>query len=248
MTQVVGPAKVGTALVVCNDEETGDLLSESLRPLAVLPEVCEDVLAANRLLNRQKFEAVIVDLQLGEDALLMLEQLRFSPSNRTAVTFAILANHGQPNSNLKPDTTFVLQRPLSVTSISQTLRAAFGLMVRERRRYFRCPVVIPVSIRMSGPEEVRCQSVNISEGGVAVNIAQNPELATEWAVQFSLPGRASRIAAETKVRWQDRGNFVGLEFLSMSASQKSELQEWLASKLEETLPERVAVLFRSAST
>ncbi len=244
----VGSAKVGTALVVSDDKQTRDLLIESLRPLAVLPEVCDEALAANRLLNRQKFEAVIVDMQLGEDALSMLEQLRFSPSNRTAVTFAILAGHAGPDPSLKPVTTFVLQRPLSVTSVSQTLRAAFGLMVRERRRYFRCPVVIPVSIRMAGPEELRCQSVNISEGGIAVNIAQTPEPSAVWTVQFSLPGRSSQIVAETKVRWHDRGNLVGLEFLSMKASQKPELQEWLASKLEETLPERVAALFRSAGT
>jgi hypothetical protein len=38
---------------------------------------------------------------------------------------------------------------------------------------------------------------------------------------------------------------VGLEFLNLPASQKSELQEWLAQKLEETLPESVAALFRS---
>src|SRR5277367_374291 len=140
MTQAVGKAKAGTALVVCNEEKTRDLLVESLQPLAVHSEVCEEVFTANRLLNQQKFEAVIVDLQLGETAVLMLEQLRFSPSNRTAVTFAIAASDPRPESTAKVDTTFVIQRPLSASSISQTMRAAFGLMVRERRRYFRCPV------------------------------------------------------------------------------------------------------------
>jgi len=36
-----------------------------------------------------------------------------------------------------------------------------------------------------------------------------------------------------------------LEFQSLAAPLKSELQEWLAHKLEETLPENVAALFRS---
>jgi hypothetical protein len=40
---------------------------------------------------------------------------------------------------------------------------------------------------------------------------------------------------------------VGLEFQSLASPQRSELQEWLARKLDETLPENVAALFRSVS-
>jgi hypothetical protein len=49
------------------------------------------------------------------------------------------------------------------------------------------------------------------------------------------------------VRWRNDGDLVGLEFQGLSPSQKSDLQEWLARRLEETLPESVAALFRSVS-
>ena len=83
--------------MICKDAQTRQLLAESLQALAISPEICDEVFAANRLLNRQKFEAVIVDLQLGEEASLVMEQLRFSPANRTAVTFAITARDREPN-------------------------------------------------------------------------------------------------------------------------------------------------------
>jgi c-di-GMP-binding flagellar brake protein YcgR len=119
-------------------------------------------------------------------------------------------------------------------------------MVRERRRYFRCPVTVPALIRIKGnPEEVPCDTVNISEGGVSIHSPVLVESSVPQAMRLRLPGRSSQLATETSVRWRSPDGLVGLEFLNLPASQKSELQEWLAQKLEETLPESVAALFRS---
>jgi hypothetical protein len=243
---MTGPTETlpaGTALVVCKDAPTRQLVIGSLQPLAIRPEICEEGITAASLLDRQKFEAVIVDLQLGEEALLVMEQVHFSRANRTAVTFAITAGEG-PTLGARPDATFVLQRPLTAASVSQTLRAAYGMVVRERRRYFRCPIAVPAFVRAQQPKEFLCQTVNISEGGVAISTRTMPDSTLPAAVRFSLPDRPGQLFAETKVRWRGQG-LVGLEFQSMDSPQKSELQEWLARRLDETLPENVAILFRS---
>ena len=219
---------------------------DALRPLAIRPEICEEVFAAARLLDKKKFEAVIVDLRLGEGAMLVMEQLRFSRANRTAVTFAITAEDAARAPRVKLDSTFVLPRPLSVGSISQILRAAYGLVVRERRRYFRCPLAVPAFVRARQPKEFLCQTVNVSEGGIAISTRTMPDPEFSTAVRFSLPERPSQLFSETKVCWRGQEGLLGLEFQSLAAPQKSELQEWLARKLDETLPENVAALFRSA--
>jgi hypothetical protein len=234
-------AAAGTALVLCKDAQTRQLIIESLQPLAIRPEICEEGLAASGLLDNQKFEAVIVDLQLGDEALLVLRQLRLSRANRTAVTFAITT--GVQTSG-RPDSTFVLQRPLLAASVNQTLRAAFGLVVRERRRYFRCPVAVPALVRARQPEDILCQTVNISEGGIAITVPATLDSDFPALVRFTLPDRTSQLSAETRVCWRSQDGLVGLEFQSLTAPQKSELQEWLARKLDETLPENVAALFR----
>lgn len=240
------PSDAGAAaLVVSKDALACQLIIDALRPLAIRPEICEEVFAAARLLDKQKFEAVVVDLQLGEGAMLVMEQLRFSRSNRTAVTFALAAGDKAQTPGIKLDSTFVLPRPLSADSINQILRASYGLVVRERRRYFRCPLAVPVFVRARQPEEFLCQTVNISEGGVAISTRTMPDPALSTAVRFSLPGHSSQLFSETRVRWSGQEGLVGLEFQSLAAPQKSELQEWLARKLEETLPEKVAALFRS---
>ncbi len=236
-------AAAGTALVLCKDPPTLRLILESLQPLAIRPEVCEDGFVAASLLDKQKFEAVIVDLHLADEALLVMRQLRFSRANRTAVTFAI-ATGSEVQDSARPDSTFVLPRPLSAAAINQTLRAAFGLMVRERRRYFRCPVAIPAFVRARQPEDLLCQTVNISEGGIAINAPATLDPDCPALVRFSLPDRTTQLFAETKVVWRGHGGLVGLEFQALPAPQRSELQEWLARKLDETLPENVAAMFR----
>jgi hypothetical protein len=236
-------AAAGTALVLCQDEPTRQLIIESLQPLAILPEICEDGFVAASLLDKQKFEAVIVDLLLGDEALLVLRQIRFSRANRTAVTFAITAG-SEAQTSAKPDSTFVLPRPLSAASINQTLRAAFGMLVRERRRYFRCPVEIPAFVRARQPEDLLCRTVNISEGGIAIKAPAVLDPDCPALVRFSLPERTSQLFAETKIVWRGQNGLVGLEFQSLTSPQKSELQEWLARKLDATLPENVAALFR----
>jgi hypothetical protein len=233
-----------TALVLCKDNGTCQLIGESLQPLAIQPEFCEEALSASVLLDRQKFEAVIVDLLLGKEALLIMKQLRLSRTNRTAVTFAITPGTSSPL-DVRLDPTFVLPRPLSAASVSQTLRAAYGLIVRERRRYFRCPIAIPTYVRVRELEEFLCQTVNISEGGIAISTRTMPDSVLPAAVRFVLPGQSDQLFAETRVRWRGQAGLVGLEFQSLARSQRAELQEWLARKLEETLPENVAVLFRS---
>jgi hypothetical protein len=251
MTEIAETAATGTALVVCRDPQTCQLISQALHPLAVSPKICEAVSSAASLLDKRKFEAVIVDMLFGNEATLLLDQLRLSRANRTAVSFAITTGNSLQTAGIKPDSTFVLRRPLLAASVNQIFRAAYGLIVRERRRYFRCPIAVPAFVRAGQPagqpEELFCHTVDISEGGVAISAPPALDLGLATSVRFSLPGSASQLSAEAKVRWRDQRGRMGLEFQSLLLPQKSELQEWLARKLEETLPENVAALFRSVS-
>jgi CheY-like chemotaxis protein len=193
-------------------------------------------------LNCRKFDAVIVDLQLGEQCGLILDEVHLSPSNRTAVTFAISGSDAEGTA-FRKKSEFVFERPLSTASIRDTLKPAYGLILRERRRYFRCAISIPVTILRRNMPEVRCYSVNISEGGMAVS-AIVPLIAGEDAqVQFTLPDHKVPFLAESKICWLKSGR-IGVRFVSLSQEHKSELQGWLSQKLEETLPEFVARKFQ----
>lgn len=233
---------IGLALLVSADPATIQQFSRALQELSILSDVCREVPAAVGLLNRQKFDAVIVDLQMGEQSGMVLDEARLSPANRTAVTFAISGNDAEATA-FRKKSGFVFERPLSTQSIHKTLKPAYGLILRERRRYFRCPLSVPVFILRRGQPDIRCEGVNVSEGGMAlsVSIPLNPE--EKVRVRFTLPGLDVPFSAEVTICWWKTGQ-VGVRFVSLSKEQESVLQGWLSKKLEEMLPEFVAGKFR----
>ncbi|MGA9447250.1 MAG: EAL domain-containing protein [Candidatus Sulfotelmatobacter sp.] len=234
---------IGLALLVSADPVTIQQFSLALRELSISPDACQDAASAGLLLKSRKFDAVIVDLQLGEQSGHILDEARLSPSNRTAVTFGIGDNDAKVTSAFRKKSQFVFERPFSAQSIHKTLKPAYGLILRERRRYFRYPVSIPVIIRSESMQEVWCNSVNISGGGMALS-TQVPLLPGESVrVQFTLPDHTVPFFAESTICWSKTGH-LGVRFVSISDEQKSELQVWLSQKLEETLPEFVAEQFR----
>ncbi|MFZ0950863.1 MAG: PilZ domain-containing protein [Candidatus Sulfotelmatobacter sp.] len=233
---------IGVALLVSADPVTIQHVSHALQELSISPDVCQEVPTAVGLLNRRKFDAVIVDLQLGKQSGLILDETRISPSNQTAVTFVISSGDAEGTA-FRKRSEFVFERPISEESIRSTLKPAYGLILRERRRYFRCPVSVPVTILRQGVPELHCNSVNISEGGMAVSTFVPLVAGEDVQVQFTLPGQERALSAESKICWLKSGQ-LGVRFVSLSKECKSELQGWLSAKLEEILPEFVAGKFR----
>ena len=234
---------IGIALLVSADPVTIQQFSLALRELSILPEACQDAASAALLLKRRKFDAVIVDLQLGGQSGHILDEASLSPSNRTAVTFGIEDDDAEVTSPFRKKSQFVFERPLSAQSIHKTLKPAYGLILGERRRYFRYPVSLPVIIRSESMQEVWCKSVNISRGGMALS-TQVPLVPGENVrVQFTLPDHAVPFFAESTICWSKTGH-LGVRFLSISDERESELQVWLSQKLEQTLPRGVAEQLR----
>lgn len=238
---------IASVLLVSHDAIAIQQLSESMQKLAMSPELCADVPTALDLLNRRKFEALIVDLQAGDQANAIVEKVRLSPAHRTAVIFTISNSDAETASAFKAGSNFVLQRPLSPISIDRNLKVAYGLIVRERRRYFRCPVEIPAKISRPANPEIHGKTLNISEGGIAITTPVALGAGIKVQVEFTLPGHAFQLAAEAAVCWC-KDNYLGLQFISLSPQIASELQEWLARRLEESLPPSVADKFRNLKT
>jgi CheY-like chemotaxis protein len=233
----------GLALFVSADPVTIQQFSLALRELSISAVLCREAEGAVRLLHRRKFDAVIVDLQLGDQCELILDEVRASPSNRTAVTFAISGDNLESTASFRRRTSFVFERPSSAQSIRGTLKPAYGLILRERRRYFRCPTSIPVTVLIRNMPEVRGHSLNISEGGMALSTVVPLTVGEEVQIQFILPGHEKTFSAKSEVCWLKPGH-LGARFVSFSSEHKFELQGWLSQKLEEGLPEFVAQQFQ----
>jgi CheY-like chemotaxis protein len=233
---------IGLALLVSANAATIQLFRRGLREFSVAPDVCRDGPAAIRLLNRRKYDAVIVDLQMGGQCAVILDEVHRSPSNRTAVTFVICGTDEVETAAYRKRAGFAFEHPVSAESIRSTLKFAYGLILRARRRYFRCPFSIPVVIQRRTMPEIRAHSINISEGGMAVSTAMPLGAGEEVQVRFTLPGQEPFLSESTICWWKT--DHLGVRFVNPSRKHQSALQVWLAQKLEEMLPQSVAQKFQ----
>ena len=233
-----------SALLVSSDAAAIKPMSDAMQQLAISTEVCSEVSNAPFLLNRRKFGATIVDLTLGEQARAFLDKVRRSPSNRTSVMFAISDSDAETAIAFRDGSNFVLRRPLTKNSIDQYLRAAYGLILREHRRYFRCPVEGPVTLRRPGMTDVRAHVVNISEGGIAIVTTVSLKPGIKVRVECMLPGCESPFVADSTICWCREGH-IGLQFISLSVEVRAKLHDWLSRSLERGLPGSVASKFQA---
>jgi CheY-like chemotaxis protein len=234
----------GVALLVSSDQTAISQVKAAAAQLGISVAPCADSFQAAHLLNHRKFEAVIVDLGDHQENYTVIEQVRASNSNSTAVTFVITGTPANPAA--RTGSNFVLQRPLSEEAIDRTLRAAYGLIVRELRRHFRCSMIVPAVVLRPGTEAVNCETFDLSEGGMGLTTPAQLDPGTELTIDFTLPGQDDPMRIAAEVCWSGSGGRIGVRFADPSAAQKSELQGWLSSRLEKVLPDGVVARFRTS--
>jgi hypothetical protein len=207
-----------------------------MQKFAFTVDVCSGTEAAARLIAMRKFQAIFLDI-VDEQASKLLELIRCSPSNRTAVSFAIVGSGIR--SDLGTHANFILYRPLTDALLTSTLKASMGVIIREYRRYFRCPVSVPATVQMTGGPPIACEVMNISEGGVALSNCVPLTVAAQVTAHFELPDTPGEFHIDAEVCWSDNRSRAGLHFRSLSPEQEARLHTWLLNRIEESLPEPI---------
>ena len=223
------------ALVVSRDPNTLRVLRSTLTKLDITVEECSRADAACEIMAAKKFDAIIIDcddMPGGTDA---LQQVRRERSNKSSVTFAILNGVSDVRTVFQMGAGFVLQKPITITNALRSFHAAYGLMHRERRRYFRLPVDIPVKLNYGNGQEAPARACNLSEGGMAIQaIKALPQ--DLYRVQFTLPGTDITLSPKAELAWTDASAKGGVRFLELTSNAREQLESWMMQKMEERDP------------
>lgn len=238
---VVSPFS-GQALLVSGDLEAIQQITGALQRFALSLQICPDLESAAHFLSTRKFNAIIVDLAFDQQLSKLLALMRSTPSNQNAITFAIVDSRTRSESQIAPN--FVMQKPLASALVASTLKAALGSIIRNYRRYFRYPIKVPASITVAGSTSAPCELMNISEGGVALNLCPGLELGVRVIARFKLPDMADEFNVEAIVSWSDGKCRAGLQFCELPIEEKTQLQTWLSKKIEDSFPDSLMRLYQ----
>jgi CheY-like chemotaxis protein len=226
-------------LLLCRDQHALQVLRRVFQELEVQFLAADNALRAHDLITRRKFDAVVADCDDLPGARNVLQKVRSSSSNRTAIVFAIINGSTTVRQAYELGANFVLDKPLHYGRCLSTFRAAHGLMMRERRRYFRHEVNIPVTLHV-GSAVQNGSITNLSEGGMAIRTSPPLPASGDIRLIFTLPGMGRQIDTRGEIAW-NIGERAGIRLRFLPESIKAELAGWLGQSIEGPGPASVFI-------
>lgn len=226
------PLKV---LLVSHDIDAVEIICQCMQRTSVHVETCCDRDSAMRKLCHAKFEGVVIDMVDEEIGIALLRELRQFTSHKAVVAFALVSKDAQTPLAFQAGANFILERPLSGLAIARTIRAAYPLMVRERRRYFRCPWETRVLVGRADGQSIVASSINISEMGIALLVPTIFRIGERITMCFELPEHGElRLGGD--VCWADGSGRSGIQFKDLPRRASEALQYFVATQVDGTLP------------
>jgi len=215
-----------SCLVVCPDQGANSLLTVIISELGMVAEHTVSLARGLELLDSQHFDAVVFDYRADSTSDEFMARLRNTGKYRASLLIAIVDSNFSARPLFGLGANFVLYRPLSSERTRMSLRAAKGLMRRERRRAARAAVTAPVTIAFPGVPEVKTFLVDLSDSGTSVHATDLPR-ASKGYFEFALPGQEQMVRLSGEVAWQDAAGHTGIRFLNVPTSSRRLIQAWL---------------------
>lgn len=123
---------------------------------------------------------------------------------------------------------FAIAHSEPCSKLLRILKCASGLMVRERRSYYRHPTTLVASVECRG-DVVSGVIANVSEGGLALRLQRHLPLGAGVRVETVIPSLGSvRMAGE--IVWTDARGYAGVQF-DAADENHSDVSTWVHEQL-----------------
>ncbi len=224
------------ALLLTRDQEALKVLRRVLETVSIDLQTVTSTDQSRQVISRKKFDTILMDCDDVQDGTSIIREIRRGKSNSKAIIFAITNRTTSVRQAFDLGANFVLDKPISPDRASRGLRAAHGLIVRERLRYHRHEVASTVNITYGPVRDARLPLSNVSEGGLALHAKHTPHMQGPVFMRFDLPGCIRSIEATGEFVWSTHAGRVGIRFTNISADAKTALELWLYRQLQSVLP------------
>ena len=220
-------------LLLTRDDQIIRVLRRVLEDLGIGVDVCTGAEKAAEALENRKYDAVLIDCDDVHHALTVLCSVRLTPSNKSSTVFAIVNGITTPTSAVELGANLALEKPITESKAQHAFRAVHGLMLQERRRYYRHEVDMAVTLRFENKDkdthrEVLATAFNLSEGGMAIKVKSTlPADFRRAQVRFILPGTHDWVEITGTIAWADEQANAGIRFENVPYTLRDRLAKFL---------------------
>lgn len=221
---------VKTKILVVDDEpQMLQLLSEIMTQMGAEPHCVESGPQAAERVNREKFDGVFLDWKMPViNGIDLTKCIRQSKSNARCpiVMLTGINNLTAMQESFKAGVNFFLQKPVTIQQIRHLLNASRGMMLQERRRPQRVPIQVAVLCRWK-QKAIKGQGVNLSVSGMLVTMEEVPVSGASVELEFNLPGDAKLFDMTASVARINSDHQVGLHFTNLSSDVHQRLADFV---------------------
>lgn len=211
-------------LLVSTDYQTLTVVTQSTKQFGSNLGFAPTIELAHDYMERRRVDGIFVDMDIP-GAQELIHAVREGAANKSTVVFACM-----PSGTVSPivpvsGANIIMQRPLSEESVVSHIVAARDMMSRERRRYFRHPISVPVFLTADKKEQ-RGMLTDISEGGMAARLLTTVRCPSVVEFSFELsPGE--EISGKGLVAWANNQGMIGVKFQFLRGNGTDVLRAWI---------------------
>ena len=220
-------AAARAALVGLSDSYRA-LLAESFRQFNI--ETVPVTVNPVERLHKEKFEACVVALAEGTDA--VLESMRSSPSNSRCIVYGVGGSAQEAMRYSKYGINAVFEEPIDRPSALKVVRSTHLLVINELRRYVRVPIVTEASVEAANAR-IPSSTLEVSAGGMSLICSSKLHLGHTVQVSFSLPIlNGGNVKVKASVCWaRENENAYGVRF-DATDDRRLQVKRWIDEYLQ----------------
>jgi hypothetical protein len=222
-----------TALLLCNDAQALIPIERTFEDYGIPALFCPNSNAAQDSLNRRKFDLLVLDFdEPGAN-----ELVDFQAMDARGVPSVIIALAEDPDilkRMLSRRVHFTIRKPVTGNVMVHTLKAAYSMIVTEKRISFRHSVRIKADASILdrrerqtlGPSIIR----DVSHTGLRLQTESIVARDSTIFVDFELPDEGEQIHTIGKVIWSTAQGHVGIQFRFIAPLELRSLRSWLGAR------------------
>jgi CheY-like chemotaxis protein len=226
-------------LIVDDDVSLLNVLGRAFSRLGTEPTCMRSSRQASELIEKRKFDGVVLDWRMPEmDGAELAQRIRQSKSNAHCPIIVLtgVLERDVMTSSFQAGASFFLQKPAGTKELHRLMAAATGAMWQERLRYGRVATRqgVVCQWRLNGESRrTRGRTVDVSASGMLARLDAVPPVGAEVELEFSLPGARGPLTLAAKAVRHAADGQAGFQFVRVSEEQREALQNFVKAALNE---------------
>jgi hypothetical protein len=223
------PEMAFECLLVSHDAGLCSTMKDVLQNFSIIVENCITAPKACQIVPEHNYDLLAIDWD-GDGSSALLHAIWTSPHRRKPTVLGI---SGDPRRI--PGVHFVLRKPVTIASATESLKSAYRRMLLDYRLKVRHAVMKQVTAS-NGARNFSLTVTDIGEGGIGISSKEQLAVGDELSFSLRLPKTPLPIHVHARIIWTRAYGTAGCDFLNIPPVDRKILCDWVKAETQVKKP------------